>query len=208
MPCPHLPQALFCGHEVMPIMAPPGWGPHQPCQFVAEYREATPSRTQTLAVYPTPTPPGSDNSGTLGKTWAPVCPPWSSLCPDLGDSKFIGCLTKHVPKPPSCRGHADLKKTSNSVLPTVESQEPLSQYLWGVLCALLLLLLSLRHLEPCPVAVSSPRRHRRGSPPHFLHPSKWQEKIVNFHGRLERRGKGALFAAELRPPNPTFCSLL
>ena len=92
------------------IMAPPGWGPRQPCQLMAEYREATPSGTQTLAVYPTPTPLGLITLGLLARR-EPLFVHHGAACgvrPDLGDSKFIGCLTKHVPKPPGCRGHADL----------------------------------------------------------------------------------------------------
>ena len=67
MPCLQLPQASFCGHDVMPIMVPPGWAPCQPCHLVAEYREATPSGTQTLAAYPTYTPLGLITLGLLAE---------------------------------------------------------------------------------------------------------------------------------------------
>lgn len=65
MPCLQLPQASFCGHDMMPIMVPPEWMPHQPCHLVAEYRQATSSGMQTLAAYPAHTPLGLIALGLL-----------------------------------------------------------------------------------------------------------------------------------------------
>ena len=122
------------------------------------------------------------------------------LCPDLGDSKLIGCLSKHVSKPPGCRGHPDLKKAKQNpqILSYLqrEVKKPLSQNLWGVLCAFFLPLLSLIEAFG-----DSPRDSflstltQVWSMP-LLQRSKKQAKIVNFPGRLDRNKKGALFAAE------------